>query len=280
MPHTPADPAGHADHDPLAIAAYAAGDATGSELDAAMALVAACPGCAALHHDLRAIAAALPALPAPVRTRDFRLAPEQAAALRPAGWRRILAPLAGPRFSFAGPLGTGLATLGIAGLLVAGAAGMPLGGATAAPEVSDTQRTQRMLMVPAASMPAADPEFLGASIAPVPQAGTVGTAGNDTGNSGTGTGTAGAGGPEVAGVPQPAASGDPKAVSAGDVPATAGVGDVPTAVVAGDDQAAFGTAETLAPTTPVNAPLVVIAGLLLVAGAALGGLRLAARRVT
>ena len=130
MPHPPAS---HADHDPLAIAAYAAGDATGPELDDALALVAACPGCAALHHDLRAIATALPALPAPVRTRDFRLTPEQAASLRPAGWRRLLAPLAGPRFAFAGPLGTGLATLGIAGLLVAGSVGIPLGGAASAP---------------------------------------------------------------------------------------------------------------------------------------------------
>ena len=123
MPHLPAS---HADHDPLAIAAYAAGDATGPELDDALALVAACADCAALHHDLRAIAAALPALPAPARTRDFRLTPEQAASLRPAGWRRLLAPFAGPRFAFAGPVGAGLATLGLAGFLVAGSFGVPL----------------------------------------------------------------------------------------------------------------------------------------------------------
>jgi hypothetical protein len=143
MPHVPDS---HADHDPLAIAAFAAGDAAGPELDDALALVAACADCAALHHDLRAIATAVTALPAPVRTRDFRLAPEQAAALRPSGWRRFLAPLAGPRFAFAGPLGTGLATLGIAGLLVAGSLGAPVasvapaadgGAAMAAPAASD-----------------------------------------------------------------------------------------------------------------------------------------------
>ena len=67
-----------------------------------------------------------PRLPAPARTRDFRLTPEQAASLRPAGWRRLLAPFAGPRFAFAGPLGTGLATLGLAGFLVAGSFGVPL----------------------------------------------------------------------------------------------------------------------------------------------------------
>ena len=127
-------PASHADHDPLAVAAYAAGDATGSELDDALALVAACADCATLHHDLRSIAAAMPALPAPVRTRDFRLTPEQAASLRPAGWRRLLAPLAGPKFAFAGPLGTGLATLGIAGFLVAGSLGLPVAGTASAPQ--------------------------------------------------------------------------------------------------------------------------------------------------
>ena len=144
MPHPPAS---HADHDPLAIAAYAAGDATGAELDDALALVAACPDCAALHHDLRAIAAAVPALPAPARTRDFRLTPAQAASLRPAGWRRLLAPFAGPRFSFAGPLGAGLATLGLAGFLVAGSFGVPLaatapndGGAAAASGAATRQR--------------------------------------------------------------------------------------------------------------------------------------------
>ncbi len=66
-----------------------------------------------------------------MRTRDFRLTAAQADALRPAGWRRLLGPFASPRFSFAGPLGTGLATLGLVGILVAGG-GIPLGGATSA----------------------------------------------------------------------------------------------------------------------------------------------------
>jgi hypothetical protein len=141
MPHIPDT---HADHDRLLVAAYAAGDATGADLDQAIALVAACPECAALHHDLRAIAAAMPDLPPEARPRDFRLTPEQAAGLRPAGWRRWLAPLAGPRFSFAGPLGTGLATLGIAGLLLAGPLGAPAadlaaGGAAAGAPAGDAQ---------------------------------------------------------------------------------------------------------------------------------------------
>ncbi len=127
MPH-PSD--GHAGHDLLLVAAYAAGDATGPELDDALATVATCPDCAALHHDLRAIATATATLTAPVRTRDFRLTSEQAAALHPAGWRRLLAPFAGPRFAFAGPLGGTLAALGVVGILVAGGVGVPMGGAT------------------------------------------------------------------------------------------------------------------------------------------------------
>ncbi len=162
MPHLPPS---HADHDPLAIAAYAAGDATGSELDDALALVAACADCAALHHDLRAIASALPGLPAPARSRDFRLTRGQAASLRPAGWRRLLAPFAGPKFAFAGPVGAGLATLGIAGILVAGSFGVPLaataptdGGAAAASDAVAVEMAPQMApgSAAAASMAPAD----------------------------------------------------------------------------------------------------------------------------
>ena len=60
MPHIP----DHATHDPELVAAYAAGDATGPDLAAATELVAACTECADLHRDLRAIATALPELPA------------------------------------------------------------------------------------------------------------------------------------------------------------------------------------------------------------------------
>jgi hypothetical protein len=131
MPHLPDNQ--HPDHDLELVAAYAAGDATGTELERATALVSTCAECAALHHDLRAIAAAMPELPAPARPRDFRLTYEQAASLRPSGIRGLLATLSGPRFSFATPLGTGLAALGIVGILVA-SGGLPTGGGTAAPQ--------------------------------------------------------------------------------------------------------------------------------------------------
>ncbi|HEY5435688.1 MAG TPA: hypothetical protein VIK13_10680, partial [Candidatus Limnocylindrales bacterium] len=63
--------------------------------------------------------------------------PGQAASLRPAGWRRVLAPFAGPRFAFAAPLGSGLAALGIVGILLTG---LPLGGATSAVAPVEAER--------------------------------------------------------------------------------------------------------------------------------------------
>jgi hypothetical protein len=268
-------PASHADHDPLAVAAHAAGDATGSELDDALALVAACPDCAALHHDLRSIAAALPDLPAPVRTRDFRLTPEQAASIRPAGWRRLLAPLAGPRFAFAGPLGTGLATLGIVGILAAGAVGMPLAGTAAAPGdaaagTAAGSRNGGADERPEAS-PAAPQEMKAledASMAPalVP--------------------------PEPGRLTAPVASGAPVDEQPGDRITAAGASDAPGGVgatqsgtdpslvagAAGNEPAA-GTP----PAVPVDAGTVpvlpLVSGLALVAGLLLAGLRFAGRHL-
>ena len=110
---------GHADHDLLVVAAHAAGDATGADLARAAQLVDSCQACAALFADLQAIQAATAELPAPVRTRDFRLSEQDAARLRPAGWRSILAMLRSPRLTFAQPVAVGMATLGLVGLLVA-----------------------------------------------------------------------------------------------------------------------------------------------------------------
>jgi hypothetical protein len=160
MPHLPDH---QSDHDPLLVAAYAAGDAAGEDLERARELVATCDECAALHHDLRAIAAAMPALPVPARSRDFRLTPEQAASLRPAAWRRLLAPLAGPRFAFAAPLGGSLAALGLAGVLVAGAFSGSITGA--APATTGGSYAAN----PAASIP--DSERLGVAASSAPSSG-------------------------------------------------------------------------------------------------------------
>jgi hypothetical protein len=260
MPHLPAS---HADHDPLAIAAYAAGDATGPELDDALALVAACGDCAALHRDLRAIAAALPSLPAPARTRDFRLSPEQAASLRPAGWRRLFAPFAGPKFAFAGPVGAGLVTLGLAGFLVAGSFGVPLaataptdgGSSVEASDAAAVEMAPQMAPASAAAASMAPPELRAPYVAPAsPNASPVAAPGDIAGE---------------------APSSDPKMTVAGSE-ANAGA--------ASPDEASRVSAvdQPLSP-APLNgnalAPLAPLAALMFVVGVVLGGLRLVARRV-
>src|SRR4051795_13155376 len=120
----------HGAHDTLLIAAHAAGDTTDEEGRQAADLVATCEACATLQADLVAIAAASGGLPAPVRSRDYRLTPEQAAKLRPTGRRRLLDALGSTRFAFAAPPGATLANPGLAGLLLAAIPGVSLQGAT------------------------------------------------------------------------------------------------------------------------------------------------------
>jgi hypothetical protein len=113
-PHLPAtDAADHA----ARIVALDAGDLAGADRTAAESLVGSCGGCAALADDLLAIRGAMTALPVPPRRRDYRLTAEDAARLRPSGWRRLIEWLAAPG-STVRPLATGLATLGLTGLLL------------------------------------------------------------------------------------------------------------------------------------------------------------------
>jgi len=109
----------HAAHDELILAAYASGDdLPAAERVATDALVRDCPDCAALVVDLRLIRAATVALPVPPRRRDFRLTDEDAARLRPAGWRRLVATFASARLAFTAPLGAGLVAIGVVAGLV------------------------------------------------------------------------------------------------------------------------------------------------------------------
>jgi hypothetical protein len=123
----------HALHDEELIAALAAGDIDDSaEAERARAIVERCVMCRELHDELLVIRSAIQASgsaaqraatrPAP---RDFRLTVEDAARLRPGspvarlgarlGWRgRVSLGMA----AFGRPLGAGLATLGVAGMLI------------------------------------------------------------------------------------------------------------------------------------------------------------------
>jgi hypothetical protein len=126
----------HEGHDPLLVAALAAGDLAGPDRDRAVSLTRSCAECASLHDDLvsiaRATAGVAPPMAMPVR--DFRLTPADARRLRPAGWRRLLHSFASPRRrAVVRPLGIGLATLGLFGLLVGN---IQLGAAGAAPASS------------------------------------------------------------------------------------------------------------------------------------------------
>ncbi|NJD27847.1 MAG: hypothetical protein FIA92_06070 [Chloroflexi bacterium] len=112
----------HDAHDAALIAAHAAGDLTGAGLILANRLLATCDDCAALHADLRAIAASTRALqPMPVLAaapRDFRLTPEQASRLRRGNLvRRLLRPFAAAS-SAVQPLAAAFSGLGAVGLAI------------------------------------------------------------------------------------------------------------------------------------------------------------------
>jgi hypothetical protein len=115
MPHVSDQ---HDQHDQLLVVSLAAGDLTGADRDRATSQIADCAECARLNDDLLVIARATAALPAAVRPRDFQLSPQQAARLRPAGWRRFVAAFSSPRLAMTRQLGVGLTTLGIAGLML------------------------------------------------------------------------------------------------------------------------------------------------------------------
>src|SRR5712671_439525 len=129
MPHV-SEP--HAQHDPLLVASLAAGDLAGADRDHATALIADCAACADVHADLILIARATAALPPAVAPRDFTITPQQAAALRPVGWRRLVAAIGRSRPLMSRQLGLGLATIGLAGLLVSALPSMQLGANSAA----------------------------------------------------------------------------------------------------------------------------------------------------
>jgi hypothetical protein len=223
MPHAAHAPAADAADHAALIAALDAGDLAGPDLDRARALAASCAGCAELLGDLAVIRATLPALPVSPRRRDYRLTDGDAARLRPTGWRRVVEWLAAPRSSVR-PLATGLATLGVVGLLLT--AGLPgFAGSAAMAPADNTERVE------------------------APAAG-----GADQGDEYTMTGPAAAptGAPAATGAPAPAATAAPApgetplpALAATPAPGDAGAGVVgqgePSPEIAGEGNATAGS---------------------------------------
>ena len=232
------------DHDETLIAGLAAGDLTDGEAAAAGTLVATCPACAELHSDLLSIMAATTTLPAPRRTRDFRLTEADAARLLPRRWRRFVGPFAGPRLASSGPLAGGLVALGIAGLLLAA---MPGFLTTSNPTATSAP------LGPAAVVPGASEvgsgAFGGAADAAAPTA--------EPAASGAGPAALPSGNRSVAGF---VASAAPPTSELGPVESTAGV-----------------PASTAAPASPAT-PLLAGSVVLLAAGLGLFALRWMARR--
>ena len=264
------------DHDDELVARLAVGDLVAGSRDdlRARAQVADCPACAELLADLRAIAVATAELPAPRRTRDFRLTEADAARLRPAGWRGLVARFGSPSFGFTRPLAAGLATLGIAGLLFATIPlGLP-GAASLAPErvlstVGNSVGSQDSSGAYAATAPAVPSPAASAAAAPVaaPQASADVRA--PTGVV-TPAPTAPAAG-ESAGSGVAVEGGGTKATGPTSAPAPtagSGTGEAPTDTGSRESTAAGGPSA-----------LVVVSIVLLVAGIGLGALRIAARRL-
>jgi hypothetical protein len=135
----------HDHHDPMLVAALAANDLVGADRDRAIALTHSCAECALLHDDLLALARATAAAPPPIATRprDFTLTPTDAARLRPNGWRRLVAAASSWRSIASRPLGVGLATIGVVGLLVGNVnIQLSLGGASAGAPLGATTSVQ------------------------------------------------------------------------------------------------------------------------------------------
>jgi hypothetical protein len=276
--------ADHPAHDTMLVAALADHSIPTVERDAAQRLVDACRSCAELHVDLLALRTATRALPTPPRPKDYYLSADDADRLRPSGLRRWIVAIGTSRDAVTRPLAIGLTTLGIVGLLVSSAPLVSFGGSAS----SAASGTAPEAAQPAASQPATD------VAAPAPSAAR---------------GAAGAGAPAMSSANADAAASAPPAP----VPAPGVLlpgPPAPSAVPAngsppeflGDQGVANGgssgakapaqvpgrnqpdqpvAASGAQPTEPGSAvpPVVVVSGVLLVAGLGLFVLRRTARRI-
>jgi hypothetical protein len=177
----------HDQHDSILVAALAADDLAGTDRDRAIALTNTCAECATLRDDLLALASATAATPPPIATRprDFQLTAADAARLRPGGWRRLVGAVRSSRAIVSRPLGVGLATLGLAGLLIgnvqlglgsaAGAPGQAVvtGAGNGAVPAASGATAQERAAADAAALGSSSGSAAGASSAPAAAPGTI-----------------------------------------------------------------------------------------------------------
>jgi hypothetical protein len=135
MPHSRSR---HETHDRLLIANLVDRAVDEAERARAEELLAACRECEQLYDDLVALSAATRAMSVPKRPRDFTLTAADAERLRVRGWRRLLGAIGSSRDVFSRPLALGLTTLGLAGLMVATVPSFFMGGAASGPNLETT----------------------------------------------------------------------------------------------------------------------------------------------
>jgi hypothetical protein len=272
--------ADHHSHDQLLVASLLDRSTDERDRERGEVLVATCSECAALQRDLVALRDATRALPVPPRTRDYAIASEDARRLRRGGWRRLVALFGSTRDALTKPLAVSLTTIGLAGLLLANAPGLSFGGgatsgsptigqavggagsgttsesyggareaplASAAPSAATSGAPAAALALPASAPPSGGPERAAPSAEPVPSGEAFDT---------------------LVGGPSASLGG------AGIVPA-------PNAATGQTSDSHRDAASSLAPESPVvdRGQVVIVAGVLFLAGIGLFGLRWAGRRV-
>jgi hypothetical protein len=256
-------PTAHGNHDRVLIANLLDRSPSETERALAEAQMAGCSDCALLYDDLVALSLATRTMPVPSRPRDFALTMADAERLRVRGWRRVLGAIGSTRDVFSRPLAIGLTTLGIAGLLLATIPAALPGVGGAATSLAPAEDAARNATGGGSGAAGANPEFL-AQASAGPQAASA-----------PGIAAAGpTGGPSEAPAPPALAAPEPTVetlVEGGEAGPVAGEPQDQGAFDAYQDS--FAKAEIAGPS-----PLLIVAGLLLLAGLALFGLRWAARR--
>lgn len=128
----------HRRHDRLLVARFAVGDVEGAaQQREAQDLVRRCSECAALAADIKAISNSVATMPAPARTKDFRLTASDADRLRGGRFDRFLRTLTGSSWTTVRPVAAVALSVGLV-MSVVGA--MPLLGAAGGAAPVDTFR--------------------------------------------------------------------------------------------------------------------------------------------
>ncbi|MEP7360852.1 MAG: LPXTG cell wall anchor domain-containing protein [Chloroflexota bacterium] len=146
VPNSRSLSAEHSRHDRLLVARFAVGDVEGAaQLHEAQVLVKRCSECAALVADITSISSAVAKMPAPARTKDFRLTAQEADHLRGSRFDRFLRTLTGSSWSTVRPVAAVALSVGLV-MSVVGA--MPLLGAVgAAAPLDSVVATQQPIAV-------------------------------------------------------------------------------------------------------------------------------------